>query len=126
MPYGFSDVDWNSGKKEIVGILRQRASARAMITYGDLSGMLKTIKLPYDDPAMGAILGEISTEEALNGHGMLSVIVVHKYGDMGPGFYDCAQKLGYDVSDRLAFWVSELHKVHRYWSNRQMPKPPQP
>jgi hypothetical protein len=35
------------------------------------------------------MLGEISQEEDEAGHGMLSVIVVHKYGDMqpGPGFF---------------------------------------
>jgi hypothetical protein len=50
---------------------------------------------------------------------MLSVLVVHKYGDMEPGsgFYECAEHLGFDVSDPLAFWVRELHKVHGYWSN---------
>ena len=35
------------------------------------------------------------------GRGMLSVIVVHKQGDMqpGPGFFELAQRLGRDTSD---------------------------
>jgi hypothetical protein len=54
---------------------------------------------------------------------MLSVIVVHKHGDMepGPGFDDYAADLGLDASDRVAFWVNELHKVHGYWSNTSKP-----
>ena len=36
------------------------------------------------------------------GRGMLSVIVVHKVGDMqpGPGFFQLAKKLGRDTSDK--------------------------
>jgi len=50
---------------------------------------------------------------------MLSVIVVHKHGDMEPGagFYDLANSLGFDVKDKMKFWISELHKVHGHWSN---------
>lgn len=52
---------------------------------------------------------------------MLSVIVVHKDRDMEPGngFYECAEALGLDISDRLAFWVRQLHKVHGFWSNAE-------
>jgi len=40
------------------------------------------------------MLGEISQEEDAAGRGMLSVIVVHKVGDMqpGPGFFQLAKK----------------------------------
>jgi len=50
---------------------------------------------------------------------MLSVIVVHKHGDMEPGagFYDLANSLGFDVKDKMKFWISELHKVDGHWSN---------
>jgi len=48
------------------------------------------------------------------------VIVVHKHGDMqpGPGFFDFAEELGKDTSDILSCWVTELKKVHGYWSNK--------
>ncbi len=51
---------------------------------------------------------------------MLSVIVVHKSGDMqpGPGFFDLAKKLGRDTSDILKCCVGELKKVHAVWSQK--------
>jgi hypothetical protein len=43
---------------------------------------------------------------------MLSVVVVHKVGDMqpGPGFFELGGKLRRDTSDRLKCWVDELKK----------------
>jgi len=113
-------ADWNTGKAEVIGILQQRARERGMITYSDLSRQLRSIVIPYDDPAMAAMLDEISTEEFKSGRGMLSVIVVHKYGDMEPGagFFKLAESLGRRVGDKTTFWVTELHAVHGYWSNR--------
>jgi hypothetical protein len=92
-----------------------------MITYSDLSSELRCIQVGHHDPAMGAILGQISRDEFRSGRGMLSVVVIHKSGDQepGPGFYECAEDLGLDVSDRMSLWVSQLHKVHGYWANLQ-------
>ena len=118
LPYGFSDTQWAAGKAEITEILQRQAKSRAMITYGELSQALRCIQIGPHEPAMGAILGEISREEFKNGRGMLSVIVVHKYGDQEPGngFYECAEGLGLDVSNRMAVWVNQLHAVHGYWA----------
>jgi hypothetical protein len=46
---------------------------------------------------------------------MLSVVVVHKNGDLmpGKGFYDCAEECGRDISDREALWISEIKQVYR-------------
>jgi hypothetical protein len=127
MPYGFTDAEWATGVAEMTEILSQRARSRGMITYSDLSRELRNIEIAHHDPAMGFMLGQISTHESQNGRGMLSVIVVHKYGDMEPGsgFYECAEFLGFDVSNRVEFWISELHTVHAYWSNAsQRPQAP--
>lgn len=117
----FTASEWSLGKAEIIGILQARAQSRGMITYSDLSRQLRSISIPYDDPAMAVVLDEISTAEFKAGRGMLSVIVVHKYGDMEPGtgFFKLAETLGCKVADKTAFWVSELHAVHGYWSNRR-------
>jgi len=52
---------------------------------------------------------------------MLSVVVVHKVGDMQPGkgFFTVAKELGRNTSDILACWTAELKTVHRYWSVTQ-------
>ena len=90
-----------------------------MIAYSELSRKLTSIAIaPFGSP-MSEMLGEIAEEEDRAGHGLLTVLVVHKSGDMEPGvgFYELAEKLGRDVSDRLNLWVTELHKVHDYWAN---------
>jgi hypothetical protein len=90
-----------------------------MITYSELSRKLRSITIPFDNPAMAVMLDEISTEEFKNGRGMLSVVVVQKHGDTEPGvgFFKLAESLGRKVGDKTAFWVAELHTVHGYWSN---------
>jgi hypothetical protein len=59
-------------------------------------------------------------EENAAGRGMLSVVVVHKHGDMrpGPGFFVLGQVLGYDTKDLEKFWIDQLKKVHEFWSSR--------
>lgn len=117
--YGFPISDWNKAKNEMRGILIERAKVRGMIPYSELVGKLKTISLEPESYALAAMLGEISSEEDASGRGMLTVIVVHKQGDMqpGPGFFELAEELGRDTSDILKCWVDELKKVYAYWSN---------
>jgi len=117
--FDIADSDWQRGKDEMREILRQVAARRAMIVYSELSNEMKSIQIePFGLP-MSEMLGEIAEEEDAAGRGLLTVIVVHKSGDMEPGigFYDLAAKRGRDTSDKLRLWVTELHKVHDYWAN---------
>ena len=116
--YGFSQVDWDTAKKEVRSLLTARAKVRGMIPYSDLAKAITAISLDAHDQRLFHLLGEISSEEDARGRGMLSVIVVHKFGDMqpGPGFFELAKKLGRDTSDILKCWVEELRKVHAVWS----------
>lgn len=116
--YGFKDADWGAAKTEMTSILAARAKLRGMIPYSDLVAQVKTIKLEPDSFALAAMLGEISEAEDAAGRGMLTVIVVHKHGDMqpGPGFFDLAKRLGRNTSDIVKCWVEELKRVHAVWS----------
>ena len=118
--YGYPEDVWNKAKEEMRTILIDRAKNRGMIPYSELVRQIKTIHLEPDSYALGNMLGEISTEEDSASRGMLSVLVVHKSGDMqpGPGFYELAKSLGKDTSDILVFWVAELKRVFAYWSNK--------
>lgn len=89
-----------------------------MIPYSDLAARIQTVQFEAYDQRLFNLLGEISEEEDASGRGMLSVIVVHKTGDMqpGPGFFELAKQLGRDTTDILECWVEELKKVHAYWS----------
>jgi molybdopterin synthase catalytic subunit len=116
--YGFTPKEWADAKREAKDILAARAKVRGMIPYSDLAARIKSVRLEAHDQRLFHLLDEISEEEDASGRGMLSVIVVHKVGDMhpGPGFFELAKQLGRDTSDILACWVSELRKVHACWS----------
>lgn len=118
LKYGYPISDWNKAKKEMKQILIERAKVRGMIPYGELVEKVTAIMFEYWETPFHAMLGEISTEEDGAGRGMLSVIVVHKYGDMqpGPGFFELAEELGRNTSDILKCWIEELKRVHAYWS----------
>ena len=113
--YGYSELQWENGKREMLGILRQRASQERTIAYGELSSKLTSIQIGPHDNAMGVMLGQISEEEDACGRGMLSVIVVHKEGDQQPGkgFFELAADLGRDIRDRDRMWIDELNRVYR-------------
>ncbi len=115
--YGFTERQWETGKKEMYAILIRVASRQETISYGDLSNELTSIRIGPHENAMGAMLGQISEEEDASGRGMLSAVVVHKDGDVmpGKGFFDCAVGLGRDISDRDSMWVTELRRVHNEW-----------
>ena len=98
----------------------ERATVRGMIPYSDLVAKIFTVKFFAHDTRLFHLLGEISVEENDAGRGLLSVVVVHKNGDMqpGPGFFLLGRHLGYDTKDLLKFWVEQLKKVHSVWSSR--------
>lgn len=115
--HGFSTPQWNAAKAEARDLMIARARLRGMIPYSELVSAMTTVRLDAFDARLFHLLGEISIDEDAVGRGMLSVIVVHKLGDMQPGkgFFELAQHLGRDASDLLACWVTELHRVHAQW-----------
>jgi molybdopterin synthase catalytic subunit len=114
----YSQAEWDAAKEEIKNLLIERAKVRGMIPYSELADKVRSMNLEAHDQRLFHLLGEISSEESREGRGMLSVIVVHKVGDMqpGPGFFDLAKRLGRNTSDILKCWVQELKKVHSVWS----------
>jgi hypothetical protein len=118
--HGFADDVWHAAKEEAKNAMIARARTRGMITYSDLVGRIRSVSLQPHDVRLDHLLGEIASEEDKAGRGMLTVVVVHKTGDMepGPGFYEMAKALGRDTSDLLGCWVYELHRVHAVWSGK--------
>lgn len=111
---------WNLAKRQARDLMVARAKPRGMIPYSELAAQITAIPIRANDIQFFELLGEISREEDVEGRGMLSVVVVHKAGDMqpGPGFFELAASLGRDTEDILRCWVSELHQVHGYWSRK--------
>jgi hypothetical protein len=87
--YGYSAKAWEAAKSEAREIMIKRAKLRGMIPYSDLTNKIAAIKFDAHSRQFFHFLGEISADEDTEGRGMLTVLVVHKSGDMqpGPGFY---------------------------------------
>jgi hypothetical protein len=112
-------AEWAKAKAEIRDILIATARKRAMITYSDLVAQASTVTFNAFDQKLFAILGQISVEEHEDGRPLLSVLVVHKHGDMKPGegFFELAEALGRNTSDVLKAWITEVQKVYQHWNS---------
>jgi hypothetical protein len=119
--FGISPEVWDVAKDQCRMAMIERAKLRGMIPYSDLVREIEAINFEPHDTRLFHLLGQISVDESAAGRGMLSVVVVHKNGDMqpGPGFFVLGQHLGYGTKDLLKFWVDELKKVHGNWSLRR-------
>ena len=117
-----STTIWERAKQEMKLAIIERAKKRIMINYSELLNKITSLKLDIEQVdhrnIMAEMLGEISLSEDKAGRGMLSALVTHKTGDMEPGqgFFHYAEFLGKDISDKTKFWIQEVHKVHKYWS----------
>lgn len=116
--FGISSQDWMAAKEEAKRAMIERAKVRGAIPYSDLVEQIHAVRFRAHDSRLFHLLGEISVEENEAGRGMLSVVVVHKRGDMepGPGFFVLGQHLGYSTRDLLKFWTDQLKKVYTVWS----------
>lgn len=119
--HGYEAEDWRKAKIQAKDHLGSIAKHQALETYGGLVEKIDAISFAPNDPALFALLGQISREEYHAGRGMLTVIVVHKAGDQmpGKGFYELARYLGLDTSNKDALWISETKKVWGYWRNQK-------
>jgi hypothetical protein len=120
--FGISAQIWNAAKEEAKAAMIERAKVGGTISYSDLVREISAVRFIARDTLLFHLLGEISMEENAAGRGMLSVVVVHKHGDMrpGPGFFVLGQVLGHDTKDLEKFWIDQLKKVHRFWSSRSV------
>jgi len=119
-PFGYPACDWSKAKQEARGALVEVAKEEIIIAYSDLVKEIRTIPLDARDIRLHTLLGQISEDEDAAGHGMLSVVVVHREGDRRPGdgFFTLAEELGYAVSDHNEFWIMMLTKVYAHWRSK--------
>jgi hypothetical protein len=119
MPYGISDDTWEAAKIELRGLLIAKARGRSVVPYSELASQLQAIHFEPDDFAFHRMLDEVSSEEDDEGRGLLTVVVVHKAGDMrpGPGFFELAKSRGRAVDDIDTTWLAELDQVWGYWTS---------
>jgi hypothetical protein len=99
---------------EIRTILEKVAQKKSAITYSELVSKVDAIYLEPDSELLAQILDEISSASNEQRGCMLSAVVIHKGSDElpGPGFFALAKQLGRNTSDKLAFHVDEIRRVH--------------
>lgn len=114
--YGYSDESWVAARKEAKKILAQCARAGQPISYSSLADSMKQVRFDPASQAFTALLGDISTREFERGRGMLTVLVVHKGGDLKPGkgFFDLASTLGV-TGDEEKVWIEQFQFVTEFW-----------
>jgi len=119
--HGFIQSDWDAAKEQARTIMTDCAKMRRMIPYSDLVRQITAVNMQPHDARLSHFLGEIAAEEDEAGRGLLTVLVVHKQGDMqpGPGFFELAQSRGRNVSKVVDCWVEELKKVFAYWEKEK-------
>lgn len=115
---GFKKPKWETFKKEARDILISVASQRQMITYGDLAARMITISVEPHEIVLWEIIGDVARDEEQAGRGLLSVVVVHKHGDMepGPGFFELAKYFKRNTADQTKCWIEETKRVYKVWS----------
>ena len=116
--HGFSDGLWIAAKEEARQAMIAVARSKSLIAYSDLVRKITSCVLEPNGAPLAHMLGEISSEEDEEGRGLLTVVVVHKTGDMkpGPGFFRLARSRGRQIVDEEEFWIEELHNVYNAWS----------
>ena len=116
--HGFSEGQWIAAKEEARQAVIAVARSKSVIAYSDLVRKITSCILEPNGAHLAHMLGEISSEEDEEGRGLLTVVVVHKTGDLkpGPGFFRLARSRGRHIVDEEEFWIEELHNVYDAWS----------
>ena len=111
----------NEINQEIYQRLQQVARSYDVTTYSEIAPLAGLDMNRQDDRnRIAEILGEISRNEHINGHPMLSAVVIHKEDNIpGPGFFTLAKELGlHRDNNNFMFFIRELRRVHDYWGQR--------
>gem|GEM_PF-662625 len=116
--WGFEREDWDTAKRQVKDILIEHARHRETTTYSDLCADVTVIHLRPYSWALMAMLGEVCSEEDAERGTMLASLVTKKddEGLPGEGYFRHAERLGRDISDRRAFWESEIEKIFAVWA----------
>ncbi len=123
--WGYHVEDLRKAVEETRGILVDVARGWGTISYTDLCRKIGSISVEPDSHALAHILGEVSAGEDRKGKGMLSVLVVYKNSSdlrPGPGFFNLAREVGYELPDREAedaFWIKQSKKIYEEWGRKK-------
>jgi hypothetical protein len=121
LKYGFNEDAWETAKTEGKTVLAECACSGNVIAYSDFITRVRAITFTNaHDSRLPYFLEEISVDEDRAGRGMLTALVVQKYGEHkpGPGFFELARKLGRDTKQMDKCWIDELNTVYTAWAHK--------
>jgi hypothetical protein len=112
--FGYPPEKCEAAKNKLNRALWIAARQWTQLTYTDAVAEIREfLRFDPHDAVFHHMLCQISVEEDAAGRGLLSALVVHKYGNgqPGPGFYELASSLGRDTRDRIRFWIEEVNRL---------------
>lgn len=117
--WGMSESEWRSLLRELIDRMEERAAVESGWVYSDLvEGTLLQGRSDWHH-AIAAVLAVAAEAVHRSDLPMLTSVVWGKVsGSPGPGFNSAAKHLGRQRHDEddLAFWVTELKRVHQEWA----------
>lgn len=116
--YGFLIADWEAAKQQGRDFLVACARQRSMTTYAGLCAEVDAVRLRPYSFAMVAFLDQICREDDSR-HGIILATLVTRRdtGMPGEGYFQCAARMGCDLSDREAFWREQADLVFAVWAD---------
>jgi hypothetical protein len=111
--WGMSDVEWAAACARLTALLASAASRRSTVTYGEAARVAFDGRFSARSGALMDLLGDVdSVEDERRGVMVASLVVRADSGIPGDGYFAfAANELGRDISDREAFWRSEVEAV---------------
>jgi hypothetical protein len=112
--WGLPLQDWETAKAQAGEALVERARGRGTLTYSELCEAVTVARFRPYSWRLVALLDEICAEEDAEHGIILATLVVRRDSGLpGDGYFAALERLGRDVTDRLALWNEEAERV---WS----------
>ena len=111
--WGLEAERWDEARESLKALLLDAASRRSTVTYGEAARVAFGGRFSARSGALMDLLGDLDTEEERTRGVMIASLVVRAdTGIPGDGYFAFARdSLGRDISDRKAFWRSEVEAV---------------
>lgn len=110
--WGIPVAQWADARLRARSAMLSRARARETITYAELAQAVSETGFRPRSWALMALLGEVCRDEdPVHGVWTASLVVRKDTGMPGDGYFGYAEREGFDVSDKAAFWREHVQQV---------------
>ena len=112
--WGLEPAEWAAAKESLRGLLQHVARSRSTVTYAEAANVAFEGRFSARSGALMDLLGDVDEEEERALGVMIASLVVRADTGMpGEGYFSFARDvLHRDISDREAFWRTEVEAVY--------------